>query len=48
MTLAHTLTLLIPINFLGDYLKIDSLDHYLTFKLNILLIESILHASNLI
>ncbi len=41
ITPTHTLTLLIPIKFLGDYLRMDSLDHYLTFKLNILLIESI-------
>jgi len=50
ITLAHTLTLLIPIKFLGEYLRIDSLYHYLTFKLKFLffLLNLLVHASNLI
>jgi hypothetical protein len=40
ITHAHTLILLIPIKFLGDYSSKDFLDHYITFKLNILYIES--------
>jgi hypothetical protein len=48
ITLAHTLTLLIQIKFWGDYLRIDSLYHYLTFKLNFFsLLNLLLHALNL-
>jgi hypothetical protein len=36
ITHAHTLILLIPIKFLGDYLSRHFLDHYITFRLNIL------------